>query len=1209
MLLLLAALVPAAMADGYKIQVVDTHGTPLSNAWAIFEDSAGLKGAVADRFGFVSLDRAVVGPLHIKVQCPGHADWTNDDPDWVMTDLPYEIIELHTVEQPELGLESAICKRDGGSPTDVTKKVMQINCRASAAAVIDLVARNFTLDCSTKKQTDSACYAIYQNGKLIAESKDGHFDLHAEQFDSGEGVYVKVTDAIGRSATTNLMLKFYTVSFNSNIFSMNLGKISFSAPDDAPFVGGSRIDIEVPLKCPFNIALAENKIMVGWGVTDETSKEEQLKKINGAKELLNEVASTTATFVNNSGLTAAQKDKFNQLVSNSSGAKFMKPAFIQMVGYGEMTFDEIDPYKFKTISGNILFQVSRQLVDGNWTTWCGIIPVNISMKVSVGLDALITISYDFKDEIINGDFQFTPSLSLNAFGGVGIGKVAAVGVYGNATLSGTLASVPEFHLQNVDLTGEMGLKAYVWVFTYTKTFAKNTWHLYTHPDFQSRGMDGPEDAASYFNALLGMTDFAQYQQASLAYLANEGEWISEREDPTSSGDDAVTAFTKLLGGTYRNAQPVMVSANGKLYAAFVRADDTDGRRYTVASKYENGKWSPLKETQTDAFMDSEPKLAVSGDSIYLSYLRMPAEMGQQAFTARNQEELLLSFAQNQQLVVGRLNPDTLEFTEEKVFECEGFLHSYQLSANEDSVTVAWFESELTTGSSVLAHTSSDLYTATLTGNEWSDATEIASINGNVGNIIIGERDGETLVAYTVNHPLNDIGEYTASLYVIGNDGTAECITDDCSGKVSFARLPSTEQSDFVWNDEDMLVNAAGEKIAVANINGSYVIVGNSIYYSAAQDSCGNLTAVQYIDGAWTSAMEIIADDAYLEDLSIVTVDGETYVLGMNTTVTITDDDLDDAKDMVFAQLSSVSDLVLADILCDRANLVAGEDTTVNLYIINAGDHAVNSVDIWMDGNFLETRQVTIPFNTTKTIPVTLKCPSEERTYTFEVREPNENQHCAGKNTATVTLGYADFDVILTKHGFGAAQRLLVSVVNKGIAPAVGKLQLFATDGEETTVVYETDLNLLSGKSFNHVEIAEQIPHSGESVTFTAVVTPEVVDHNIYNNRDVVVITYNTMYYLGYEKNMMILPTSAVTIEAEAFANCGFEAVETGAELERIGERAFANSEALKQVRLGSKITFIADDAFEGCPNVILWCPYGSYAAEYAHAHGISYKLY
>lgn len=1277
MLLLLAALAPAALAEDtgefvpralwwddnflfrlsseFRIEVVDFAGQPIEGASVTFIDHDPrseweAETVVTDSDGHAKVPHLVdvLAPVEISISKDGYK-FLHKDPEYYGN--RFTVFQLEYINTESLALKAAECSR-GIDPlhllsTDVLTDVIQFNCKASDAAVIDMSPRAFTLKCTANNPEEVARYTVYQGGKQMASNESGEFELNAENFVPDVDVYVKTEDKVGNYAVTKLKLKFYAITLASDFMNFGLDKITLTVSDSVPYLGGSKLVIDLPFKCPVTVAVNEKKIMFGVGISRDGPEQERIQKLQSAKALMGEVAGLTATAINNSGLTEAQSDKLKELTTAANGtstafdggvANFFKAIQARVIGYGEFDFDGTSAAKLEKVSGNILIQLNIPLVNGSWTTWVGVVPVTASLNVSAGLNTTIDFTYDFTKTDFTIDCKLQPYASLNVFGGIGIGKVAAVGAYGVATLEGVIDSSPKWHVQSVSLTGELGLKAYVWIFSYQKTFAKDTWKIYTNPNYEPRGFNGYDDAGTYFNALLGMSDFSQYQEESLAYLKNEGAWISERDDLVPRGEDAAASFTQLITGTYRNAQPVMVSANGNLYAAFIQADPTTGKVYTVVAKYANGKWSERVETQTDAVMDSEPRLVVSGDTIYLSYLRMPSELTRQALAAQDQEAQILAYATNQQLVVGRLNPDTLAFTEDKVFQCDGFLHSYTISATDDSVTVAWFESEVSDGNSVLLHTESVLRTATRTANGWSEARDVTAVSGDVGDIILGERDGETLIAYTVNHPVaetEDTGDAetvenaententeaidntptfkntTASLYVIGSGGNTECITEECDGKVTFARLPGTEQSDFVWNDDERLVNTAGESITVTNINGTYVILDNSVYYAASGDSCSNLTAIHFVDGEWTSAIEMITDEAYLEDLSVVNLDGETYVLGMNAMIDILENDqLQDQKDIVFVQLSVVSDLLLADILCDRESLVAGEDTTVDLYVINQSDHAVNSVEIWMDNTLLETRQVTIPVNTTNVIPVTLRCPSQETTYTFEVREAGARQHCEGKNTWSITLGHADLAVSLSVHDYGTKKELITYWRNDGLSELGGKLELFVSDGEETKLIFEVDdpeLILYPGEVFIHKEIVDEIQRSGSKLTFTAVITPKGNDSDHYNNRAVVTVTFETKY-VNYEK-MMTLPESTVTIADEAFANCAFEAIEANEALESIGALAFANSTALKQVRLGYKVSSIADDAFAGCSDFILWCPYGSYAAEYAHQHGITYRLY
>ena len=57
----------------------------------------------------------------------------------------------------------------------------------------------------------------------------------------------------------------------------------------------------------------------------------------------------------------------------------------------------------------------------------------------------------------------------------------------------------------------------------------------------------------------------------------------------------------------------------------------------------------------------------------------------------------------------------------------------------------------------------------------------------------------------------------------------------------------------------------------------------------------------------------------------------------------------------------------------------------------------------------------------------------------------------------------------------------------------------------------------------------------------------------------------------------------------------------------IGEKAFMNCVNLRQIEIPNSVISIADDAFDGCTRLTIICSNGSYAQEYAVAHGISWR--
>ncbi len=84
-----------------------------------------------------------------------------------------------------------------------------------------------------------------------------------------------------------------------------------------------------------------------------------------------------------------------------------------------------------------------------------------------------------------------------------------------------------------------------------------------------------------------------------------------------------------------------------------------------------------------------------------------------------------------------------------------------------------------------------------------------------------------------------------------------------------------------------------------------------------------------------------------------------------------------------------------------------------------------------------------------------------------------------------------------------------------------------------------------------------------------------------------------------------LPAGLQAIDDETFAGAAMNVAdlrETG--ITSIGSYAFRNCRELTDVYLPAGVNSIADNAFEGCLNIVFHCPKGSYAETYAAAHGI-----
>ena len=118
-----------------------------------------------------------------------------------------------------------------------------------------------------------------------------------------------------------------------------------------------------------------------------------------------------------------------------------------------------------------------------------------------------------------------------------------------------------------------------------KVFAHQTWHLYTANSVKSHSLRSGAawDAAPEASA---------YAPSDLSYLAEESDWAPAAvRTYAARAAQARTEYHPLLENTYRNAQPVMVSDGSALYAAFVRANETTGKRYVALTKFDGTSWS------------------------------------------------------------------------------------------------------------------------------------------------------------------------------------------------------------------------------------------------------------------------------------------------------------------------------------------------------------------------------------------------------------------------------------------------------------------------------------------------------------------------------------------------------------------------------------------------------------------------------------------
>ena len=1072
----LPAIAIAVPKDKYCIQVIDETGVLIRDANVTWNTTS----EPTDQEGKAFFDLNTAGNPVIYVSKTGYTTWTNKNTNWKKNEKRFERVILYPESYGSLKLQYAkISDLFGLIDVNLVTQTKVLNLRNDGALIGDLNSGLFDLSCEATDTSDVTGYAVYQNTKKIAGSDDGNFQkLDVRDFVEGGGCFVRVTDKAGKTVDTHINLQFAKNSVNED-FKLQLEghKISFDVIDTIPFVGGHSIEFGLPMDAPVVVSATTDKIQFGINLNlspDKTESEQVKEYIKTLKEVRRY----------EKALRKTDLKKLKKFAKEHNKTKFFDDVDFTLCGYAEADFGS------KTASGYLMIIVDQKITPFNYNTFVSFIPVTVQISVDISLEAGGMLSYRFDTQTWNGNVFLNPSFGLSPFIGIGCSGLIGGGVYGNGDLDikwnvfGTNSG-----LRTVDLTGELGIKGYIGPLEAKKAFAHQTWHLYTANSVTSQSLQSGEEAWD------AAPEASAYAPSDLSYLAEESDWAPAAVRTYAARAAQLKAsYQTLLGGTYRNAQPVMLSDGSSLYAAFVRADAKTGARYIALTKFDGNSWSEPVRVDASAILDDAPQLCTDGQTLWLAYARTTQEPGNS----------LVSYAQHQNIVVGTVSKDTLAFTEQKTYQSGNYMRLPTLSCVNGTPVLAWAESAVTDQESVVNPAASTVYTAEFRSGAWPDARKAADTAG-VDSFCIGAQNGTAAIAYI-------------------SDGTLYCggrvLAENVIGRAVYGRLPSADADSFIWNAGGALHDEAGTIVTAEGMGREFVIVGDSIYFNQSNGASANLAALHYdaVNDHWSAPILLIGDEQYLENLNAASLNGRTYALGMHTTVTISEDEVDDAKDLVWTQILPVSDLKLSDVSFDSDALVPGGTLPITLTVTNSGDHTVSSLALTANG--VSTTQVCqlLPGESTE-FTVNITCPSEKQTVTFEVQEPGQDDYTPEDNAADCTVGSADAELDLSLLQIGSRKFLQAAVANQGMEPASGSVLFIGPDGQ--TLAERTFQNLAYGGTV----IVEYEPDSfaalyGEDVTATVRLQQD--EPNTLNNTDSVPVLLTVTEILSAQRDAAVV---------------------------------------------------------------------------------------
>ncbi len=1141
--------VPAYQMDvpkgQYCIVVLDEEGKPISDAAVTWDGESKTTGSD----GIATFDAFTLGEPLITVKKSGYRDWSNANSDWTKSDTRLETVVLYSLQSSPYKLKLARYSNfeSMAGATDLLVRTKKLSLSSDAFGDLDF--GKFYLKCATVNNSGVDRYELWQKGKFIAQCKNGDFgQLSVDDFSKG-GCFVRVVATDGTIVDTKINLQFVENKVNKETgISILRDGIKITVNDDVPFLGGSTFTVGKLDLLPIEFKFSESKVYVGvnakiWNSGDTPGQtKEKFASFKKSMEDVKKVAS------------AASSGKLDSLLKE-------KPDFglpggsvkVNVIGYFEADIGS------NTATGEIYFLIKAKTPTFGFTTWVVVVPVTAYINGYAELKAGLKVTYDFSTSTLNAESPFTITLGLDAFGGVGVGTVVGVGAYGNANVKFDMLRFTGKFLRSIDLTGELGVKAYVGPFTYQRPFAHKTWNIYTA---NSVGDGAKRSVQTGWEEEI--TDASAYTLQDLSYLSEESDWLGEatvmKRGAATGG--AKTRFSELLTGTYRNAKPVMVSDGSALYAAFVRAEQESGSRYVAVTRYDGASWLAPVQADGEAILDDAPVLCVGEDgTIWLAYAR----------TADDPGDSLLAYAQSQQIVVGTVDPDTLAFTEATVYSGSGFAHLQKLAVLDGQPVLMWADTELTDDDSVLSTVGGAIRYSVYASGAWSEAAALTELSGAVTDLTPGFVDGAISAAYIADGAL-----YCAS------GATAELLAEENVGRVSFGRLPGAEEAEFFWNGDGVLLSSGSEAIAAEGITHEYTVVGSRIYYSVSTEESANLAVLQYTDGNWGLPMLLTGDSRYLENLSAASLNGTDYVFGMHTAVTIDETGVEDAKNLVWSTVMPVSDLRLDAVDYDMGDLTAGEYIPLTLNVINAGDHTVESVAVSLNGAVILTESLSLlPGESAELIiESALRCPAELRQYTLSVNEPGQEDYTPDDNEVKFDVGYADAELDLYCQEIGESKALAAEVSNRGIETASGIVVFYDENGEPLSSCRFGEVEA-GGVTVVFCELNEDTPcWNGGDVS--AVVTIDQDEYYTLNNSELinlsetddletVIVTFDANDNSGTTITQAVCANVPAKLAACAFSRVGYTFAGWNTEADGSGD-AYADEAA---VELDADLTLYA----------------------------------
>lgn len=1069
-------------SDEYAVFVTDAEGNLLSGAEVTWNSEKATTAAD----GMAIFKKFTVGEPRITVTKSGYIKYDNQNTNYSKSSCRFDVVTLYRE-----GSEEAYKLTNARYINGITSQDILVRTKR-----LSLSNKNetFGISCSAATSAGVAYYELMQGTKVIARSNDGEFSsLKIGSFKKGDEIKVATILNTGKSVYTSLNLSFEDDKF-ADESSISLGKdIKISVSDDIPFLGGSEISVDLPalpieiyydddgdgggkvhVGVNANILDKKKEPETGWSDSDKKTIETQIDDIKDSMKTLNDYKDGVKKY-----LSKNDREKLNEVMKEQKKSNLpgLDGAKLDFIGYGEGSWNSEG---FSTVSINLFLVADLKGISCTQQFAVWVVPIVINIDAGLKATSSVIGSYNFQTKTFNADWAAKISPFLEIFGGVGVGKAVGVGAYGSATADigiQLLGTSKPTGLDSIDLTGDMGIKAYFAIFEFKKSFAYKTYHIY------SRTKKMPAKASQVKR--MNMYEAANYEVQDISYLSGESAWLSGASGgPAKAPAKAptTTVIKPLLTQTYRNSQPQIVSAAGSTVMVYTGADtsrDVYNITRAMYSVYDrsSGTWSAPLQADSNTTADSAPYLWTDGTDIYMIYLDSAKQFGS--------GDTVESYAAAQNIAITKFNSQSGRFDPvTTIAASDGRFYSLpKLCMNNGALTAVWQRS---TGDVFGCNSSNSVIYSTFNGQSWSAPKKLA--DGLNSIVDISADAGSVYYICDGDNDLNTTNDRSLTKQAFSGEST---LLDN--GTVSSIRLDGGNvywYSDGTYKKYDGSTAASITNEPIIGATDRFCVTDGRIMFLAAAQNASDIYTVAYdpSSGEYGEPVRYTEQEQYIDTFSAASVDGQALAVMTRRDVTITEDDVDDKCELAYTLIRDRHDIAVNSVDYDEESVIPGGKLPLRIEVGNAGTSTVNSVDVTITdaaGNVVksETRTVSIAPGATEdlTVEIALDNKISLKKYNVTVAETGNTDASNSDNSYEFKVGYCKLDVTATPIVSGGIHYVIIGVKNVSSVASDGTLSISNSTDPENVNEIKFDV-LQPGESYIYkLRLSEELLDGSKNV--------------------------------------------------------------------------------------------------------------------------------